>query len=93
MVPSTAECTPTGYGWLNYIQAKTGGPVPSAVTRNMGTKISSAPVGINLLYIDGKPILNYTGDNNPTPQLDPNARFNGGSKFSGKRASWRELIR
>jgi hypothetical protein len=29
----------------------------------------------------------------PTPQLDPNVAFDGGRKFSGKRASWRELIR
>ncbi len=93
MVPSTAECTPTGYGWLNYIQAKTGGPVPSEVTRNMGTKIGAAPVGINLLYTGGKPILNYTSDDNPTPQLDPNARFADSPSFLGKRASWRELIR
>ncbi len=29
----------------------------------------------------------------PAAQTDPNAPFNNGSTFSGKRASWRELIR
>ena len=50
-------------------------------------------MGINVLYINGKPTLSFTGDNDPTPHLDPNAPFYDGRKFSGKRASWRELIR
>ncbi len=93
MVPSTQTCGSNGYGWINYFEAKTGGAVFTTVVNPTGTKTSAAPVGINLLYINGKPKLNYTGDNNPTPQLGPNAAFNDGRKFSGKRASWRELIR
>lgn len=93
MVPSTQACGSNGYGWINYFQAKTGGIVPTTVANRIGTKTDAAPVGINILYIAGKPTLSVTGDNNPTPQLDPNAPFYDGVKFSGKRASWRELIR
>jgi len=32
-------------------------------------------------------------ENKPTPQLDPNAPFDGNRGFVGKRASWWELIR
>lgn len=93
MAPSTQTCGSNSYGWINYFEAKTGGAVFTTVINPTGTKTSAAPVGINLLYINGKPKLNYTGNNNPTPQLDPNAAFYDGVKFSGKRASWRELIR
>lgn len=93
MVPSTEACGSNAYGWLNYIMASTGGIVSTTVANRIGTKTNAAPVGINLLYINGKPTLSFTGDNDPTPQLDPNAPFYDGRKFSGKRASWRELIR
>ena len=93
MVPSTEACGSNAYGWLNYIMASTGGIVANTVANRIGTKTNAAPVGINLLYINGKPTLSFTGDNDPTPQLDPNAPFYDGRKFSGKRASWRELIR
>ena len=92
MVPSTTACSPNGYGWVNYFQAKTGGLVTTNIANPVGTKTSAAPAGINLLYINGKPTISYTADNDPTPQLDPNAPFNSGSGFAGKRASWRELI-
>jgi type IV pilus assembly protein PilY1 len=93
MVPSGNECSQNGYGWINYFEARTGGIVSTTIANRVGTKTAAAPVGINLLYIDGKPILNFTGDNDPTPQLDPNAPFKTGGGFAGKRASWRELIR
>lgn len=93
MVPSTTACSPNGYGWINYIQAKTGGLVTTNIANPVGTKTNAAPTGINLLYISGKPTLSYTADNDPTPQLDPNAPFKSGGGFTGKRASWRELIR
>jgi type IV pilus assembly protein PilY1 len=93
MVPSTQACGSNGYGWINYFEARTGGIVSTTIANRVGTKTAAAPVGINLLYIDGKPILNFTSDNDPTPQLDPNAPFKTGGGFAGKRASWRELIR
>ncbi|CAN1531893.1 PilY1 Tfp pilus assembly protein, tip-associated adhesin PilY1 [Methylophilaceae bacterium] len=92
MVPSRDACSPGGYGWINYINAKTGGIVTTTVAELIATKTSSPPVGINLLYI-GSPKVSYTDSNDPTPQLDPNAPFNSGGGFAGKRASWRELIR
>ncbi|CAN4274967.1 PilY1 Tfp pilus assembly protein, tip-associated adhesin PilY1 [Methylophilaceae bacterium] len=93
MVPSTEACGSNAYGWLNYIMASTGGIVSNTVANRIGTKTNAAPMGINVLYINGKPTLSFTGDNDPTPQLDPNAPFKANTKFSGKRASWRELIR
>lgn len=93
MVPSANECSPNGYGWINYFQAATGGIVSTTVANRIGTKTDAAPAGINILYIDGKPTLSVTADNDPTPKLDPNAPFKIGGSFAGKRASWRELIR
>lgn len=95
MVPSSDTCSPGGYGWINYIDAKNGGAVMlnSTGTVLLGTKSNSIPVGINLFYISGQPKISFTGASNATPQLDPNARFGTGRGFAGKRASWRELIR
>jgi type IV pilus assembly protein PilY1 len=93
MVPSSTTCSAGGYGWLNYINAKTGGIVANPGNTLISTMTSSSPVGINILYIAGTPKLSYTGGQSPTPKIDPNAPFNSGSVFSGKRASWRELIR
>jgi type IV pilus assembly protein PilY1 len=95
MVPSSDTCSPGGYGWINYIDAKNGGAVmlKSTGTVLLGTKTNSIPVGINLLYISGQPKISFTGASNATPQQDPNARFETGKGIAGKRASWRELIR
>lgn len=95
MVPSSAACSPGGYGWINYINANNGGAVLPSETGTVlfGTKTNAIPVGINLVYIAGTPKVSFTGASNATPQLDPNARFNSGRGFLGKRASWRELIR
>ncbi len=91
MVPSTDACSPGGYGWLNYINAKTGGIVSTTLDNLIATRTSAPPVGINILYL-GTPFVSYTGGDSPTLQLDPNAPFNSGGGFSGKRAIWRELI-
>lgn len=95
MVPSSTACSPGGYGWINYINANNGGAVlpNSTGTVLLGTKTHSIPVGINILYIAGRPKVSFTGASNATPQQDPNARFDTGKGFAGKRASWRELIR
>ena len=95
MVPSSTACSPGGYGWINYINANNGGAVlpNSTGTVLLGTKTHSIPVGINILYIARRPKVSFTGASNATPQQDPNARFDTGKGFAGKRASWRELIR
>lgn len=95
MVPSSTACSPGGYGWINYINANNGGAVLPTTTGTvlLGTKTHSIPVGINIMYIAGRPKVSFTGASNATPQLDPNARFGSGRGFAGKRASWRELIR
>ena len=90
-VPSNTVCSPGGYGWVNYINAKTGGAVDE--TTIVSSKTNAPPVGINVVYIGGTPVVSVTTANNPTPALVPNAKFNlNPSGFSSKRAIWRELI-
>lgn len=89
-VPSNTVCSPGGYGWVNYFNYKTGGAVDS--TGILSTKTNAPPVGINIVYINGKPVVSVTTANNPTPTLVPNAKFGSSSiGFSSKRAIWREL--
>jgi type IV pilus assembly protein PilY1 len=68
MVPSSDTCSPGGYGWINYIDAKNGGAVmlKSTGTVLLGTKSNSIPVGINLFYISGQPKISFTGASNAT---------------------------
>ncbi len=90
-VPSNTVCSPGGYGWVNYFNAKTGGSVDASTITS--SKTNAPPVGINVVYIAGAPVVSVTTANNPTPALVPNAKFNQNpSGFSSKRAIWRELI-
>ncbi len=90
-VPSNTVCSPGGYGWVNYFNYKTGGAVDS--TGMVSTKANAPPVGVNIVYIDGKPVVSVTTANNPTPEVVPNAKFNANpSGFSSRRAIWRELV-
>ena len=50
-------------------------------------------VGINIVYIDGKPVVSIVTSKNPTPQLIPDVPFSdSGNGFQKKRVIWRELI-
>ena len=90
-VPSDSVCSPGGVGWVNYFNAKTGGSVDASTITS--SKTNAPPVGINVLYIAGAPVVLVTTANNPTPALVPDAKFNQNtSGFSSKRAIWRELI-
>lgn len=94
IVPSNTVCAPGGFGWLNFFDYKTGG----AITLIPGIPLASEKydatiVGVNVLYIDGSPIVEVVTSNNPTPKKDPNVAFNATSAgFTGKRVIWRELI-
>ena len=99
-VPASDICSPGGYGWLNYIDYKTGCAVTGSV--NAGQKTNSPIVGFNVITLPPKPGVSLnqrikvsvvTADN-PTPQLIGQAPFNATlGSFVGKRAVWRELIR
>lgn len=89
IVPSSTVCSPGGYGWLNYLNYKTGAAFDGVVSG----KYDSPIVGVNVIYIAGEPKLEVVTSTNPTPELDQKAKFPpAGSGFSGKRAIWRELI-
>ena len=56
-------------------------------------KFDSPIVGINVIYINGKPVVETITATNPTPTILPDVEFKGGSSaFTGKRVMWRELI-
>ena len=92
IVPSNTVCSPGGFGWLNFVDFKTGGSVDA--TGLAGAKYDSTIVGVNVLYIDGQPIVEVVTSTNPTPEKDPNVLFGTSpTGFVGKRVLWRELIR
>ena len=90
IVPSSTACTPGGFGWLNFVDYKTG----TAVKTIAATKSDSPIVGVNVLYIEGKPIVSLVTSNKPTPSQPPIQPdfFSTSSGFTGKRVIWRELI-
>jgi type IV pilus assembly protein PilY1 len=94
IVPSNTVCSPGGYGWLNFFDYTTGGsvtPLPGIPLSSV--KYDSTIVGINVLYIQGKPQVEVVTSTNPTPQKDPDVAFKATSAgFVGKRVTWRELI-
>lgn len=91
-VPSNTVCSPGGYGWLNFLDYKTG----ASVAGNVVASRTNAPiVGMNILYVKGKPVVNVVTADNPTPQFPPQQpEFTGGSAsgFTNHRVIWRELI-
>lgn len=91
IIPSSTVCSPGGSGWLNFVNYETGGYVgPLSL---VSTHYDSPIVGINVLYIFGKPIIEVVTASNPTPQIDPNVQIKAsGSAFTGKRVIWRELL-
>jgi type IV pilus assembly protein PilY1 len=92
IVPSSTECSPGGSGWLNFFDYRTGGAV-NPLTGLTSVKYDSTIVGVNVLFIEGKPIVEVVTSTNPTPEKDPNVEFAAAAAgFAGKRVLWRELI-
>lgn len=90
--PATAECSPGGYGWINFLNFKTGGIVASAT---IGARTNAPVVGINVLYVNGQPKVSIVTADDPTPKFpDVQPTFVGGlsSGFKQRRVIWRELI-
>lgn len=92
IVPSNTVCTPGGFGWLNFLNFETGGAIDA--TGKAGAKYDSTIVGVNVIFIGGKPIVETVTSTNPTPEKDPNVLFRASnSQFVGKRVLWREMKR
>jgi type IV pilus assembly protein PilY1 len=92
IVPSSTECNPGGFGWLNFFDYRTGGAVvPQPGLASL--RYDSTIVGVNVLYIAGNPVVEVVTSTNPTPTKDPNVQFQASAGvFSGKRVLWRELV-
>lgn len=92
-VPSNTVCSPGGYGWLNFFNYKTGGPA-NASTGLVSTKTNAPIVGLNIVYINGKPVVTVVTSDHPTPELPPTQPefAKQPSEFKSHRAIWRELI-
>ena len=88
-VPASNACTSGGYGWLNYLDYRTGLAVrntPPAVSTKVG---NSLIVGINVVKLPSGSLtaIVTTSDNQ---QLSISPSFQAAS-FTGKRNLWREF--
>lgn len=93
IVPSNTACSPGGYGWLNFVDYRTGKSFDST-THLTSLKFDSTIVGVNIIYVNGIPEVSVVTDNNPTPIRPPGMPDIPvtASGFTGKRVIWRELI-
>jgi type IV pilus assembly protein PilY1 len=90
IVPSNTVCSPGGTGWLNFLDYRTGSFVATNV---VSTKTNAPIVGINVVYVGGKPKVSIVTADNPTPEfpaVQPSFGSNA-SNFSNHRVIWREL--
>lgn len=88
-VPTNTACSPGGYGWLNYLDYKTGG----AVNVLTATKYSAPIVGVNVYYIQGRPVVSVVTSSDATGDIEKNIEFPSSTPtFQNKRVTWRELI-
>ena len=93
IVPSNSVCSPGGYGWLNFLNYKTGGAVNYPNNVITSVRYDSTIVGINVIYVQGKPKVGVVTSTDPTPKVNEAVSFAAtATGFSGKRAIWRELI-
>jgi type IV pilus assembly protein PilY1 len=97
IVPSATVCQPGGSGWLNYFNYENGWPVRDSTTKgstnvNVSVKYEAPIVGVNIVYINGNPVVEVVTANDPTPSVDTNPMFKGSMKgFLARRGTWREL--
>ncbi len=90
-VPSTDTCVAGGFGWINFLNYKTGTYVPGATDSMASTKISaSLVVGINVVQLPGGTVKTIvtTADNQQLTKETPVSP----TTFAGRRVSWRELF-
>ena len=90
IVPSNTVCSPGGYGWLNFFDYQSGSSIDTSAI--VSAKYDNTIVGINVLYIDGKPVVETVTSNDPTPKVNDDVLIKGtATGFTGKRVLWREL--
>ena len=90
-VPSADSCVAGGYGWINFLDYRTGSFVPGATADMASTKIAaSLVVGINVVQLPGGKVVTIvtTADNQQLTQETPVSP----PTVSGRRVTWRELI-
>ena len=79
-----------GYGWINYVDYRTGGTVAGGST--VGLKTASPIVGVSYVVINNTPIpYVITSGSPPLVPPIPFSALNQG--FTGTRVLWRELVR
>jgi len=91
-VPSGDTCTAGGSGWINFLDYKSGSYVTGATANMTSTKIgASLVVGVNVVQLPGGAVKTIvtTADNQQLTQETPVSP----PSISGRRVSWRELIR
>ncbi|HQR60442.1 MAG TPA: PilC/PilY family type IV pilus protein, partial [Methylophilaceae bacterium] len=93
-VPVNSVCTPGGYGYLNFLDYRTGAAVEGTL---VSSKQNAMIVGVNVVFIEDdhgriRPVVTVVTSDNPTPELVPDVKFAGNAAgFTGTRAIWREL--
>ncbi|MSP86598.1 MAG: hypothetical protein EXR38_00615 [Methylotenera sp.] len=64
-MPSNTACTPSGYGWLNFVDYKTGGAIETLVSQ----KYDATIVGISVIYVQGEPKVGGSHIIKPNPRF------------------------
>jgi type IV pilus assembly protein PilY1 len=86
-VPASSACTSGGYGWVNYIDFKTGLEIDSTLI--VSEKIANALiVGLNVIKVGDKLVAIVTTSDFKHDATEPPGAP---GKFKGKRDLWREL--
>ena len=91
-VPTTDACTAGGFSFLNFLDYATGSFVSGSSGSMASIKIgSSLTVGLNVVMLPGGKVVTIvtTADNQQLTKDTPVPA----STYSGRRVSWRELIR
>jgi type IV pilus assembly protein PilY1 len=89
IVPSNTVCSPGGTGWLNYFDYQTGGAINKE--GYVSSPYNNPIVGINVLYVEGAPVVDVVTANDPTPRKNEDVSINPTSGgFSSNRVLWRE---
>lgn len=92
-VPTNTACAPVGYGWVNFVNNRTGLSVGGATDSTASLRTETPVVGVNLVMLpDGKIVASTVEVGDPTPR-PANIKFDPKSDtFQGKRVIWRELV-
>jgi type IV pilus assembly protein PilY1 len=91
-VPNDDTCTAGGASWVNFLDYTTGSYVSGATGNAASQRISSSlAVGINVIRLPGGKVVTIvtTADNQQLTKDTPVPS----SSFTGRRVSWRELVR